>query len=175
MKALKVCVIALLLVACAPIHVTQDYEKGTDFSKYKTYNYYQDIDTGLSAFDTKRLFSLLDEQLQLQGLVRSDTPDFYINIQSEEYQNEQRNTVGVGVGGSGRSVGGGVSVGIPIGQTQITRQIIFEFVDENEVGLFWEAVSESRYNPKASPEKREERLRVLIEKVFKKYPLKTKK
>ena len=123
--------------------------------------------------DNKRLFNVLDNLLQLQGLSRSETPDFYINIHSQEFQEQQRSTVGVGVGGSGSNVGGGVSVGIPIGQANVSRQIVFEFIDENGIGLFWQAVSESSYNPNSTPEKRELYLKKLVEKVFKKYPPKS--
>jgi hypothetical protein len=45
----------LLLVSCAPIYVNYDYEEATDFSKYKTYQYFGDMETGLSQLDTKRL------------------------------------------------------------------------------------------------------------------------
>lgn len=174
MKSIKVLFLTIIISSCAPIYVTHDFEKGTDFSKYKSYNYYRDIETGLSELDNKRLFFVLNNQLQSQGLIRSETPDFYINIHSQEFQEEQRSTVGVGVGGGGENVGGGVSVGIPIGQGNLSRRIVFEFVDENGIGLFWQAVSESSYNPKATPEKRELYLKTLVEKVFKKYPPKLK-
>jgi len=173
MKSVKVLFISILIFSCAPIYVTHDFEKGTDFSKYKTYNYYQDIQTGLSALDNKRLFNVLDNQLQSQGLSRSEVPDFYVNIFSQEYQEAQSSSVGLGMGGSSGNVGGGVSVGIPIGQAQVTRRIVFEFVDENGIGLFWQAVSESSYNPNSTPEKRELYLKTIVEKVFKKYPPKS--
>jgi len=110
MKSIKILFVSLFLFSCAPIYVTYDFEKGVDFSKYKTYKYYHDIETGLSELDDNRLFFLLDKQLQSQDLSRSESPDFYVNIYSQEFQEEQRSTVGVGVGGSGRNGGGGVSV-----------------------------------------------------------------
>jgi hypothetical protein len=174
MKSLKIVLLSLIITSCAPIYVNYDYEKGTDFSKYKTYNYYSNLETGLSELDDKRLFDVLDAKLQSQGLTLSKTPDFMINIKSEVYQDQQRNTVGVGVGGSGRHVGGGVSVGIPIGQAKVSRQIIFDFIDDNGIGLFWQAISESSFNPNASPEKREERLQAIVERVFSGYPPKSK-
>jgi len=173
MKPFRI-ILLLLITACAPIYVTHDFEKGTDFNKFMTYGYYSDIETGLSELDTKRLFIILDRQLQAKGFTLSDAPDFYINIQSSEYQEDRRNTVGVGVGGTGRNVGGGVSVGIPIGQAKIARQIIFEFIDEDGIGLFWQAVSESSIHPNATPDKREAALQAILEKVLKKYPPETK-
>ncbi|MFD2543537.1 DUF4136 domain-containing protein [Lacinutrix gracilariae] len=164
----------ILFTACAPIYVATDFEKGTNFSKYKTYNYYQDIETGLSDLEAKRLFYVLDKQLQLQGFSVTENPDFYINIQSKEYKAAQNSAVGVGVGGTGSTVGGGISIGIPVGQEKITRQILFEFVDEKGIGLFWQAETESSFNPNATPEKREAVLQSIVEKVFKNYPPESK-
>ncbi len=170
MKPLKLLLLLLLVASCAPIQVNYDYEKETDFTQYKTYNYYANMETGLSELDTKRLFDILDERLTAKGMTLSDTPDFYVNIQSSEYQENQRNTVGVGVGGSGRNLGGGISIGIPVGQANVNRQIIIDFVDESKNGLFWQAVTESSFNPKATPEKREERLKQIVDKVLEGYP-----
>jgi len=159
-----------LMVSCAPIYVNYDYEKGTNFEKYKTYNYYSELETGLSELDTKRLLDVLDNQMQAKGLLLSENPDFYINVVSSEYEANNRNTVGVGVGGGGRNVGGGISIGLPIGQPKMNREIVFEFIDENGIGLFWQAVSESGFNPNASPEKRETRLASIVNKVLKGFP-----
>lgn len=170
MKIVKVIAILFLVASCAPIYVNYDYEKGTNFAKYKSYNYYADMKTGLSELDTKRLLNTLDIQLQEKGFVLSENPDFFIDIKSTEFKGAQRQTVGVGVGGSGRNVGGGISIGLPIGQAQVTRKITFDFVDENIKQLFWQAVSESSFNPTTTPEKRESRLTAIVAKVLKKYP-----
>lgn len=170
MKTIKIIVLALLIVSCAPIRVNYDYEKTTDFTKYKTYNYYSDLETGMNELDTKRLIAALDANLQSKGLSLSEIPNFFINIQSSEFQETQRNTFGVGLGGGGGNVGGGLSLGIPIGQSKINRRIIIDFIDENGKGLFWQSVSESSYNPKASPEKREATLITIVEKVLTNYP-----
>ncbi|GAL62442.1 DUF4136 domain-containing protein [Algibacter lectus] len=170
MKFVKTLAILFLVASCAPIYVNYDYEKGTDFTKYKSYNYYADMKTGLSELDTKRLLNALDEQLQAKGFALSDTPDFFIDIKSTEFQGAQRQTVGVGVGGGGGNVGGGISIGLPLGQAQVTRQITVDFVDENIKQLYWQAVSESSFNPNSSPEKREARLSAIVAKILKKYP-----
>ena len=95
-----------------------------------------DINTGISELDTKRLLDALDTALQANGYTLSETPDFFIDIKSQEYQEAARNNVGVGLGGTGGNVGGGISIGIPIGQNQLNRQIIFEFVDESNTDCF---------------------------------------
>ncbi|HEX9825350.1 MAG TPA: DUF4136 domain-containing protein [Flavobacteriaceae bacterium] len=170
MKNIQIVFIIFLMVSCAPIRVNYDYEKTTDFSKYKTYNYYSNINSGLSELDTKRLLDALDMSLQAKGFSLSETPDFFIDIKSSDYHENQSSTVGVGMGGTGRHVGGGISIGIPIGQADINRQIQFDFVDENGHGLFWQAVSESSFNPNASPEKREALFAAIVSKVLERFP-----
>lgn len=170
MKIVKTIAILLLVASCAPVYVNYDYETGTDFSKYKSYNYYADMKTGLSGLDTNRLLNALDAQLKEKGFVLSENPDFFIDIKSAEFHGAQRQTVGVGLGGGGRNVGGGISIGLPIGQAEVNRTITFDFVDEHIKQLFWQAVSESNFNPNATPEKREARLNTIVEKVLTKYP-----
>lgn len=170
MKALQVLGLTLVIVSCAPIYVNYDYDKQADFNNYKTYNYYRDMQTGLSELDTKRLLDALDLKMKEKGFSISNTPDFFIDIYSSEFQGAQRQTIGFGVGGGGGNAGGGMSIGLPIGQAQINREIIIDFIDEDKKQLFWQAVAESSFNPKATPEKREAKLQALIEKIFAKYP-----
>ena len=170
MKNLYLLFAILILASCSSIRVNYDYEKTTNFTTYKTYNYFTNVNTGLSALDSKRLIKALDDGLQSRGYTLSQTPDFLIDIKSSEFQQARGNTVGVGVGGVGNTVGGGLSIGLPIGQTKLGREIIFDFVDERNDGLFWQAISESNYKPNATPEKREANFIALVEKVLEGFP-----
>lgn len=173
MKYFSILMVFFFIVSCAPVKVNYDFEKNTDFNSYKTYNYYANLNTGLSELDTKRLLDALDEALAANGYALAENPDFYIDIKSNEYQEQSRNNVGVGVGGTGRNIGGGISIGIPVGQNKINRQIVFEFVDENKTGLFWQATSESSFSPNASPEKREALFTAIVTKVLEGFPPET--
>lgn len=170
MKQLFFSAMILFIVCCAPIRVNYDYEKGTDFTKYKTYQYYGDMETGLSTLDTKRLLDAIDLKMKEKGFTISENPDFLIDIKSSEYKEVQRNNVGFGLGGGGGNMGGGVSIGLPIGQANVNRQITIDFVDEKGKGLFWQAVSESVFTPNAIPEKREAQLQAVTEKILSQYP-----
>lgn len=174
-KSLILLSLSLLIFSCATVRVNYDYEKTTDFNTYKSYNYYGDMNMGMSELDQKRLLDALDAGLQTKGLSLSDTPDFLINIKSSTFQEAQNSNVGVGVGGGGGNVGGGISFGIPVGQAKINREIVFEFVDENKSGLFWQAISESAYQPNAAPEVREAQFKEVVEKVVSGYPPTPKK
>ena len=170
MKRVIMIVFLLGLISCAPIRVNYDYDQETNFSTYKTYNYYSDMKTGLSELDTKRFLEALDAKLETLGITYSETPDFFIDIKSATFQSNQQSSVGVGMGGSGRNMGGGVSFGIPIGQSSMNRQITIDFVDENLKQLFWQAVCESSYSPNRIPKEREAQLIAIVDKVFSGFP-----
>ncbi len=143
MKKKLLLLVYLLLVSCNAIRV--NYDKETDFSNYTTYNYYADMDTGLSELDTKRLLRSIDFVLRTKGLQLSEESDFLINIQSQTFQSPHGNTVGVGVSGTGRRVGGGVTIGIPMGNSKLERQIQFDFVDRVKDAIFWQATGDTSF------------------------------
>lgn len=167
--------LALLVFSCAAVRVNYDYEKSTDFNTYKSYNFYSNMNTGMSELDAKRLMDALETGLQAKGMTRSESPDFLINVKSSTFQEARNNNVGLGVGGGGGHVGGGISLGIPVGQAKVNREIIVEFVDENKMGLFWQAVSESAYQANAKPEAREAQFKAIVDKVLSGYPPAAKK
>lgn len=166
--------LVVFMVACSTVRVNYDYDRETDYSNYTTYNYYNDMQTGLSQLDTKRLLDAVDSTMQAKGLLLAEEPDFFINITSNSYKAPRNNTVGVGVGGTGGNVGGGLSIGLPIGQPNLERLIQFDFVDSQKDALFWQAVSESSFRENLSPQAREAKLKQIVEKVFSKYPPKKK-
>lgn len=170
MKKFLFLLVILLLTSCAAVRVQYDYAQGTDFAAYTSYNYYPDMDTGLSQLDTKRLLRAVDSVLQNKGFELSMTPDFYVNIQSALFQDNPSPAVGVGMGGTSGNVGGGISVGVPLGGSGMSREIVFDFVDTERDALFWQAVSSSNYRDNAAPSTRERVLREVVLKVFSKYP-----
>ena len=170
MRSFIIPLLTFLFLSCATTQVKYDYDPSADFSSYRTYNYFSDINTGLSELDTKRLFRALDSVLQQKGMKLSEEPEFLINIQGQSYYNPQTSSVGVGVGGTGGNVGGGVSIGVPVGGGSMEREIIFDFVDNEKDQLFWQAVSSSNISEKASPDVRERKIAEIVSKVLSKYP-----
>lgn len=170
MRNTLIVVFSLLLAACSSVRVNYDYDKEVDFSGYTTYNYFPDMNSGLSQLDEKRLVRILDSTLQSRGYRLAEEPEIFVNIMSNEFQAAPNNSVGVGLGGGGRNVGGGISVGLPLGSPSVQRSIQFDFVDAQRDALFWQATAESGYRENASPSERERRLEVLVKKVFSKFP-----
>src|SRR5690606_37711458 len=115
MRNAIILVVGLLSVSCATVRVNYDYDREADFTAYTTYNYFSDLDSGMSQLDERRLIGILDSTLQTKGYRLTEEPDFYINILSNVFQARGGNSVGVGLGGGGRNIGGGISLGIPVG------------------------------------------------------------
>lgn len=63
-----------------------------------------------------------------------------------------------------------MSIGLPVGATNIKREIQFDFVDSQKDELFWQAVTVSSLEENNSPHEREKKLRALVVKAFEKYP-----
>ncbi|WP_318312019.1 DUF4136 domain-containing protein [Flagellimonas crocea] len=162
------------LMSCSSVKVNYDYDKTVDFSSYSTYNYYADMQTGLSQLDEKRLLRALDSTLKSRGYRLAEEPELFINILSDEYRSAPSNNVGVGIGGGGRNVGGGISVGLPLGSPALRRNIQIDLVDAQRDALIWQAIAESGYRENASPSVREDKLRAVVKKVFSKFPPKVK-
>lgn len=160
----------LLFISCSPVRVSYDYDKQVDFSKYKTYNYYADLDTGLNELDNNRLMNSFDDVMTSKGFSLSSEPDFYVNIRSEAYDSPNTGGVGVAVGGTGRNVGGGMTIGMPLGRSAMTRIVRFDFIEEEGIGLFWQAVSESAFNQNSSPAVRDQQILELVKKVLEGFP-----
>ncbi len=163
-------VFCLILLSCSSLRVDYDYDSGTDFSSYLTYSYYADMQTGLSDLDTRRLLSSLDSVMLSKGFRASEEPDFLINIESREFRMPRNSSVGVGLGGGGRNMGGGVSIGLPIGQADVEREILFDFIDSQRDVLFWQAICSGKIRENATPLERERLMRNIAVKVMSKYP-----
>ncbi|WP_297792690.1 DUF4136 domain-containing protein [uncultured Eudoraea sp.] len=170
MKYIMIFLVVICAFSCSSVRVNYDYDKSVNFADYSTYNYYPEIQTGLTDLDSKRLYNAIDSTMQLRGILLAEEPDFYINIQSSSYVKPNNSTVGVGIGGTGGNVGGGVSIGVPIGGANLERELIFDLVDSQKDALIWQAVSLSNFSENNSPNTRERKLYEIVAKVFSKYP-----
>ncbi len=162
-------VLSLILLSSCGVIVDYDYTSGTDFSPYKTYNYYADMKTGFNQLDEDRLLTAIDAKLQSMGFMKSDTPSFNIDIKSAQVNAASNSNVGVGIGGTGRNVGGGISIGIPVGGNTIQTEMSIEFVDDSKNRVFWQAFT-TISNIGNTPDKREQTFNTVVEKILSKYP-----
>lgn len=173
MKLLSLLTLTIILASCGAT-VAVDYDKQVDFSKYTTYNYFPNIDSGLNELDDKRIMQITDSLLQQRGFLKSEAPQIYINFYVRESISSSRNTIGIGIGSGGGNVGVGVSGGIPIGGKILNQQLTMDFIDVENDDLVWQAIAEGELKERATPQQKEDYYVSIIQKIVAKYPPKGK-
>lgn len=159
-----------LLCACGSTYVVHDYDEKQDFSVYKTYNFYPEMNSGLSELDQKRLLSVTDLLMKNKGFTWSENPEIYVNFKSVITKEASGNSIGVGVGsGGGRGVNVGIGGNIPIG-TNTYLELTIDFVDVQKDELVWQAVAKKRFYPNASPNTKTDLFEKMVKKSLEKYP-----
>ncbi len=170
MRFIKALSLLLLFTACNAPRAVYDYDQEANFQQYSTYNLFPDFQTQLSQLDEDRLVAALREELQKRCFSESSSPTLYINISTEQFQEQSRNSLGVGIGGTGRNVGLGVSGGIPLGGPKTFLKLTFDFIDVQDDALVWQAIVKTKFDRNASPEERQERFRKIVKKALEGYP-----
>src|SRR5690606_17970311 len=119
----------LLLTSCNAPRSFIDYDEQVNFSNIRTYNMLPELQSGLSELDEERLLRSLEAGLREEGLSPAAAPDALVNVYSEEFQQQSQNSLGIGVGGTGRNVGVGISGGIPLGGPDTWLSLTFDIID----------------------------------------------
>lgn len=159
-----------LIWSCTSTKVYMDYDEKVNLDQYKTYAYFVSEQNGLNDLDNKRVFRALDSLLAKRGFIEKTIPDFNINFYAETYTVQNQNNIGIGIGGSNRGFGGGVSSGIPINTSKNFIAFTLEFIDGLNKELFWQTLVETPIKDKDSPLEREAFFTEIVAKALQKYP-----
>jgi len=172
----------LLLVASSGLaqDVRYNFDKDTDFSKFKTYKWVAikgtDQPNGLV---DKQIKDALEAQLATKGLtkVESDPADLFIGYQTAIGQEKQFNSYSTdwGYGGGwyrGGWYGGAGGSSTTTGQTSTiyTGQLVLDMYDSTHKDLVWRGVASKTLDPDAKPDKQQKNLTKAATKLLKNYP-----
>ena len=143
MKAFKLLAIILFLTlsSCSSINVYNDYDKGVDFSQYKTYAFHKrGIDkVQISELDKKRILNAIDLELNKKGMSKSENPDLLINIFTKEREQVDVSQFNMGWG---YGWGWGWNPYLWGGQSFVTTStegtLFIDLIDARKKELVWE-------------------------------------
>jgi Domain of unknown function (DUF4136) len=180
-KLLFASLVLLFLVVSSAVaqDVRYNFDKSTDFSKFKTYKW---VDLpGAQKLDSiadKQVKEAVDAQLSQKGLTKTDTDkaDLYIGYQPAIGQEQQFTSYstnwGYGPGWGAGWYGGGMGSTTTTGQTSTiyTGQLALDMYDSANHDLVWRGVVSKTLDPKAKPEKRQKNINKAVAKLLKKYP-----
>ncbi|MGB0879429.1 MAG: DUF4136 domain-containing protein [Polaribacter sp.] len=163
-------VFLVFLMSCSSSKVITDYDIETDFSKFTTFEFYEDNGDSLNELDVKRITSAIQQQLEIVGFEKEIEPHFFIYFDAKTSEKQNNNTIGIGIGGGGRNGGIGISGGIPIGSKKLNEEINIKFIEATSNELFWEGSLISTIKTKRTPKERTLYLQEVIKKIISKYP-----
>ena len=163
--------------------VRYNYDKGTDFSKFKTYKWVliKDAQRPNDIVD-KQIKSAVDSQLLAKGLtaVDSDNADLFIGYQTAVGSEKQFSSFSSGMGpgwgygggwyGGGWYGGGGMTTTTGQTTTIYVGQLDLDMYNSTAKDLVWRGVVSKTLDPKAKPDKQEKNLTKAVAKLLKNYP-----
>src|SRR5690625_6515363 len=77
--------------------VEMDYDSQTNFTKYKTYNFYPKIRSGLNELNDARMRRAVDKELREKGFVKIRNLDILINYYTKQTRKHSYSSNGVGM------------------------------------------------------------------------------
>jgi hypothetical protein len=186
-KTLLLSVVGLLLatVSAAGQDVRYNFDKNTNFSKFKTYRWVTIKDAAkVNDLTNKQIIAAIDAALAMKGLtqVSDDSANLYIGYQAAVGQEKEFTSynTGWGYGGGwyyGGWYGGAGGMTTTRGETSTiyVGQLVLDMYDSANQDLVWRGVASKTLDPKAKPEKQDKNLRKAVTKLLKNYPPQVKK
>jgi hypothetical protein len=174
-------IVGLLLSAGAAIgqDVRYNFDKNTDFSKFKTYKWVTLKEASqVNDLLDKQIKAAVDSQLAAKGLTKvdDDSANLYVGYQAGIGQEKQFTSFssdwgygggwyrGGWYGGSGMSTTSGQTSTIYVGQLAV------DMYDSANKDLVWRGLASKTINVKAKPDKQEKNLNKAVTKLLKNYP-----
>ena len=160
--------------------VTGDYDKSTDFTKYKTYHFLElqdDTDKIMTDFDEKRLLDAIENEMRVRQFkkVASDGDlalSVYIVVNKKTstsaYTNYYGGT-GYRYGRHGRGWSNGYATTSYSESDYLQGTLVLDLIDILSKDLIWQGVATGTI--KSDPQKREKSIPKTVSKLMKKFPV----
>jgi hypothetical protein len=162
-------VLAALLVVAGMVaaKTTTDYDRGANFSAYKTYSWAPSEYAPKDPLWNRRITDSIDRQLAAKGLTKVDGPADLILT----FNGGLRETISLqGFGTGGRFLGGSFSVDQV---TNVSGTLAVELYDGQSRQMVWRGLATETVSD--NTDKNISKLEKDVEKLFKEYPPKPKK
>jgi hypothetical protein len=179
-KVLFTSTLGILLAATMAFSqdVRYNFDKNTDFSKFRTYRWViiKDAPTA-NDLVTKQVREAVEKELATKGLTKidDDSANLFIGYQGGVRQEKEftsfNSNWGYGggwYGGGWYGPGGGMTTGST--STIYVGQLVVDIYDSANHDLVWRGVASKTLDPKAKPEKQQKNLAKAVKKLLKNYP-----
>jgi hypothetical protein len=173
--------IALLLVSCASKPTIEtDYDHSVDFSKYKTYGFFNPMgieNPNYSSVLGAVFRDAISKEMESRGYVKSDTPDLMVNV-SGRMKDKTKVTTSpsmhggyYGYRGGRYGAWGGYGYGSTTHVSNYTEGTVnVDLVDVGLKRMVWEGVAVGRVNESKTNEETRAAINSGIQEMFAGYP-----
>lgn len=181
-KFFTLLVLAGSFSSCSTVRVAADYEKSTDFSKYKTFAFFKPgVDQAkISDIDKRRILRAIEAEMMAKGFTKSEEPDLLVSIFTESTQRVDvyNNAWGIGAWGWGGWGWGGWGPGWGWGwgpgwgnsiSTSVEGQLFIDLIDANKKELIWQGSGTGNITNK-DVDKKVEEINTFVNKILEQFP-----
>lgn len=176
---LKFTTLAVALVlgtAALAQDVRYNFDPGTDFSKYKTFKWYE-APGGVKPdqLTDNNIRQAIEAEVAKKGLSKTDgTPDLALVYHVSTNQEKELTTWGSAPGwGYGWRYGGGMTT--TTSSTITVGTLVLDMYQAGDKKMVWRGMATKTLNPSKDPEKNRKNLQKAMAKLLKNYPPKEKK
>lgn len=173
-KSIIVTFVIVFLSACASLRTTSDFEKGTDFSQYNSYQivYIDNEKAGIDEINLKRITRAVKNELSKKGLGEKSDADLQVYLHAM-ITNKAMAIASTGYYGGyapyrwGRIGYGAADTTIDVEEYK-EGTLVVDLVDSKNESLVWQGLVSGTI--KENPKDREKNINNAVARLFEKYP-----
>ena len=174
MRSFKITTVLLLFVlvlaSCSSVKVATDYDQSVSFDQYQSFAFFKPgIDKAeISDLDKKRILRAIEDELQEQGLTKSDNPDLLVSIFTKTNKNINiyNNNYAYGYGWGWHPWYWGAGPNTISSTTEGTLYI--DLIDAGQKELVWQGMGTAALAKDV--DKKQKRINEIVEEILEKYP-----
>lgn len=171
MKKLAFIPLLILAMSCSSIKVAYDYDKQTDFSKFKTYAFSPETLTlPVDDINRGRIISAVETELAAKGFTKSETPDAIVDILIKGKQVQTATATNTGGGPWRYGYGGGFSSTYVSYDSYVEGTMFITLIDKSTEKIVWQGTGTKTIDESASAEKREANINYSVKQIMTNYP-----
>ncbi len=158
----------IIMIGCAGVKVSSDYDRKADFSKYKTFNFSKEVDkVTLNDLNRRRLKDAITKEMEAKGYQIAATPDILVNafVKGKTKYSATANTNYMG--GMYYRGWGSSNTYVDVNKS-IEGTLFIDLIDVQEKSMIWEGVAEGLVNPRTQT--REDQINSVVGMIFKNFP-----
>lgn len=169
LQTLPIVILLLAITSCNSVKVVYDYDKNANFDTYKTFAFYKPgIDKAeINGIDKRRILRSIESNMLAKGFTKSDTPDLLVSFftKSRKEINVYNNYGGYGYGwGWSPYYWNNYNT-----VSESTQGLLYiDLIDAKKKELVWQGTGTGYITQ--STNKKEERIKEFVYKIFEKYP-----